>query len=79
MNKENGAASVPAVSDPATTATETTTYTVHEVSSSTIRKLTFSSFMGNFIEWFDYASYTYFATVIATIFFPNQDPTVSLI
>ncbi|PST48055.1 MFS transporter [Bifidobacterium callitrichos] len=79
MNKENGAASVPAVSDPATTATETTTYTVHKVSSSTIRKLTFSSFMGNFIEWFDYASYTYFATVIATIFFPNQDPTVSLI
>ena len=35
-----------------------------------VRKVAVSSFMGNFIEWFDYASYSYFATVIATVFFP---------
>ena len=44
-----------------------------------VRKLIVSSFMGNFIEWFDYASYTYFATVIATVFFPSKDHAVSLI
>ena len=78
MSKETGAAS--AVSDAATAASTTEPqFVIHEASSPMIRKLTFSSFMGNFIEWFDYASYTYFATVIATIFFPSQDPTVSLI
>ena len=30
----------------------------------TLKKVTFSSFLGNFIEWFDYASYSYLATVI---------------
>ncbi len=33
-----------------------------------VRKVTVSSFLGNFIEWFDYASYSYFATTIATVF-----------
>ncbi|WP_314688201.1 MFS transporter [uncultured Bifidobacterium sp.] len=44
----------------------------------TLRKVAASSFLGNFIEWFDYASYSYFATVIATVFFPSSNPTVSL-
>ena len=43
----------------------------------TLKKVTFSSFLGNFIEWFDYASYSYLATVIATVFFPGDDPFVS--
>lgn len=43
-----------------------------------VRKVAVSSFMGNFIEWFDYASYSYFATVIATVFFPSSDRTVAL-
>ncbi|RSX53660.1 MFS transporter [Bifidobacterium goeldii] len=77
-NKEHSAAS-PASSTTAAITASTPQLNIPEASNSTIRKLTFSSFMGNFIEWFDYASYTYFATVIATIFFPNQDPTVSLI
>lgn len=42
-------------------------------------KLASSSFLGNFIEWFDYATYAYFATVIAGVFFPSGDETVSLI
>lgn len=43
-----------------------------------LRKVTFSSFLGNFIEWFDYASYSYLATVIAIVFFPSEDPAVGV-
>ena len=43
-----------------------------------VRKVAVSSFLGNFIEWFDYASYSYFATTIATVFFPASDRTVAL-
>lgn len=43
----------------------------------TLKKVTFSSFLGNFIEWFDYASYSYLATVIATVFFPSDNQFVS--
>ena len=39
----------------------------------TLKKVTFSSFLGNFIEWFDYASYSYLATVIAMVFFPAEE------
>ena len=42
-----------------------------------VRKVAGSSFMGNFIEWFDYASYSYFATTIAAVFFPSTDRTVA--
>lgn len=44
-----------------------------------VRKVAMSSFMGNFIEWFDYASYSYFATTIALVFFPTSDRTVALL
>ncbi|PAU68248.1 MFS transporter [Bifidobacterium criceti] len=43
-----------------------------------VRKVAWSSFLGNFIEWFDYASYSYFATVIAGVFFPSSNRTVAL-
>ena len=45
---------------------------------SILKKVTFSSFLGNFIEWFDYASYSYLATVIALVFFPSEDPAVGV-
>lgn len=35
-------------------------------------KVAFSSFLGNFIEWFDYATYTYFAITIGKVFFPES-------
>ena len=38
-----------------------------------------SSFLGNFIEWFDYASYSYFATTIALVFFPTGNHTVTML
>jgi len=34
--------------------------------------------IGNALEWFDYGLYGYFSSVIATLFFPSQDPLTSL-
>ena len=53
---------------PATTYAEATEAEKHAV----LRKVTGSSFLGNFIEWFDYASYSYLATVIAMVFFRRK-------
>lgn len=44
-----------------------------------VRKVALSSFLGNFIEWFDYASYSYFATTIALVFFPTGNHTVAML
>ncbi len=44
----------------------------------TLNRVVFSSFLGNFIEWFDYASYSYLATVISLVFFPDSDPAVAV-
>ena len=35
--------------------------------------------IGNVMEWYDFAVYGYFATVIGKLFFPASDPAVSLI
>lgn len=35
--------------------------------------------IGNFIEYFDFVIYGYFATVIASLFFPSDDPAASLL
>lgn len=43
----------------------------------TLNRVVFSSFLGNFIEWFDYASYSYLATVLALVFFPGEDKVVA--
>lgn len=44
-----------------------------------LRRTVLSSFIGNFIEWFDYAMYGYFAAILATVFFTESDPQVGLI
>lgn len=44
-----------------------------------LRKVLTASFIGNFVEWFDYASYGYFATVIAVVFFPEIAPAAGLL
>ncbi|HMM07886.1 MAG TPA: MFS transporter [Paracoccus solventivorans] len=49
-----------------------------EVAPSVLRKVLTASFIGNFVEWFDYASYGYFATVIAVVFFPDIAPSAAL-
>jgi len=35
--------------------------------------------VGNVIEWYDFSLYGYMASIIATLFFPHENPTVSLI
>lgn len=49
------------------------------VSDTVLKRAAAASFLGNFIEWFDYASYSYLATVIAVVFFPAGDPEVALL
>ncbi len=44
----------------------------------TLKKVVGSSFLGNFIEWFDYASYSYLAVVITMVFFPSEDKMVGM-
>ncbi|QPK94026.1 MFS transporter [Actinomyces sp. zg-332] len=44
-----------------------------------LRKASTASFIGNFVEWFDYASYGYLAVVIGTVFFPSEDKTIELL
>ncbi|BAN46173.1 MFS transporter [Metapseudomonas resinovorans] len=46
---------------------------------STLRRAATASFMGNFVEWFDYASYGYLAAIIAVVFFPATDKTTGLL
>lgn len=43
------------------------------------RRAVLACFIGNFVEWFDYASYGYLAAVIAVVFFPEADPTTGLL
>jgi MFS transporter, MHS family, proline/betaine transporter len=43
------------------------------------RKAVRAAGIGNFVEWYDFALYGYFATTIADQFFPGHDPTASLL
>lgn len=52
---------------------------VEPPSAQTRRKVMVASFIGNFVEWFDYAAYGYLAAIIATVFFPETDKTTALL
>lgn len=41
-------------------------------------KVVAASFIGNFVEWFDYAVYGYLAVTITAVFFPDSDPATGL-
>lgn len=45
----------------------------------TRRKAIMAGGIGNFVEWFDFALYAQFATIIGFHFFPSDDPTASLL
>lgn len=60
-------------SDPADPAATATTGT-HP-----LRKAITSSFLGNFVEWFDYALYGYLSATIATVFFPEDEGRTALV
>lgn len=43
------------------------------------KKAAFSTVVGNALEWFDFASYAFFASIIANHFFPVQDHATAMI
>jgi MHS family proline/betaine transporter-like MFS transporter len=59
-------------STPAAIGADTTTV-------ATPRRAVVAACVGNFIEYYDFVVYGYFATTIAALFFPAQDPTASLL
>lgn len=44
-----------------------------------LRKARVAVAIGNFVEWFDFAIYGYFATVIGRVFFPTAEPGIALL
>ncbi|AHI21473.1 MFS transporter [Corynebacterium vitaeruminis] len=44
-----------------------------------LRSAVKASFIGTFIEWFDYAAYVYMSAVVASVFFPNLAGRTALI
>ncbi len=49
------------------------------VGRNTLRRVVGASFIGNFVEWFDYAVYGYLAITISKVFFPEVDPQAALL
>lgn len=49
------------------------------VSTETRRRVVTASFIGNFVEWFDYAVYGYLAAIISSVFFPETDRQTALL
>jgi MHS family proline/betaine transporter-like MFS transporter len=50
-----------------------------EVTPATLRRATVGATIGSVVEWFDIAVYAYLAAVLGGVFFPSEDPTVSLL
>ncbi|GAA5039751.1 MHS family proline/betaine transporter-like MFS transporter [Thermocatellispora tengchongensis] len=50
-----------------------------DTAAATRRKAVRAAGIGNFVEWYDFGLYGYFATTIATQFFPGHDPTAQLL
>jgi MFS transporter, MHS family, proline/betaine transporter len=69
--------SAPALPAPVEAATPAGT--VCGIDPATRRRVVAASFIGNFVEWFDYAVYGYLAATIATVFFPASDRTTGLL
>jgi MFS transporter, MHS family, proline/betaine transporter len=53
--------------------------TSHEGVTSAPKRALIAACIGNFIEYFDFVVYGYFAAVIAKLFFPADDPAASLL
>src|SRR5437870_12857031 len=57
---------------------DTTHFTAQPMQPS-MRRLIIAATIGNVFEWFDFVVYGFFAVVLAEVFFPTGDPTVSLL
>jgi len=44
-----------------------------------LRRAIIGASVGNLVEWFDFAIYGYLATTLGAVFFPSEDPTISLL
>src|SRR5207244_6801938 len=44
-----------------------------------MHRMIVAAMIGNVLEWFDFVVYGFFAVTIAEVFFPTNDPTVSLL
>ncbi|KIG02123.1 MFS transporter [Caballeronia concitans] len=66
----------PTVSGDAPAAATTTTPSA-PLSKAMVRRIVFSSSVGNALEWFDFLVYGYFAATIAKAFFPSHDEWLS--
>lgn len=51
----------------------------HEVDKGTLKRVIAAASIGNFVEWFDFASYGFLATIITREFFPSSTLTVGLL
>src|SRR5918998_4404921 len=49
------------------------------VDQSTMRRAIAACAIGNATEWFDYSTYGFLAIVLGQVFFPSEDPTISLL
>src|SRR5262245_47224140 len=43
-----------------------------------LRTIAYAAGVGNFLEWFDFAVYGFFATTLGSVFFPSSNPHTSL-
>lgn len=50
-----------------------------KVDRSTMRRAVTAATVGNITEWYDYTTYAYLAVTLGAVFFPSDDPTVSLL
>ena len=50
-----------------------------DIGASSVRRAIIAGIVGNVMEWYDFAIYGYFATVIGRNFFPAKDASSSLI
>ncbi len=52
---------------------------VPRVEETSIRRAIVGASVGNLVEWFDFAVYGYLAVTLGAVFFPSEDPTISLL
>jgi len=52
---------------------------VPRVERAMLRRAAVGASVGNCVEWFDFAVYGYLAATLGAVFFPSEDPTVSLL
>ena len=52
---------------------------VPRVEETTLRRAIVGASIGNTVEWFDFATYSFLAVTLAAVFFPPDDPTAALL